>query len=218
MREIRSSEIAEAKTTEKMGFRQIKPEGGLTGHEARQFWNKLLRSETETVYRDEAAESSDVQKKEVPSISCAERDRIKAETGWSDDIVDCIQSMEQYEIYKNADLHEGEVNGRKCLLKNIDMDYRDVKTGKTNQELMADGKQPVDSKTGEKIELHHMGQEYTSPFAELAENSEHGDGKHTILHVKTGESWRQDPQLKNHYNNVQRPNHWKTRAEEAVEA
>lgn len=215
MREIKSPEVSESKRTEQSGFRQIKPESGITGDEARQFWSRLLSSESESAYPDEAA---DAQKKEVPSLSDEEKKHIKEETGWSDEIVDCIQSMKQYEVYKQADLHEGEVNGRKCLMKNIDMDYRDPKTGKTNQELMADGKQPVDSKSGEKIELHHMGQDYNSPFAELAENSEHGDGKHAILHVKAGESWRQDPQLKNHYNNVQRPNHWKERAEEAVEA
>lgn len=53
-----------------------------------------------------------------------------------------------------------------------------------------------------------------SPFAELCANSEHGDGKDAILHDKKIESWRQDPEKKNQYNNVQRPNHWKARARE----
>ena len=52
------------------------------------------------------------------------------------------------------------------------------------------------------------------PFAELCANSEHGDGKDAILHDKKVESWRQDPERKNQYNNVQRPNHWKARAKE----
>ena len=122
--------------------------------------------------------------------------------------------MDQYEVYKNAGLHEEEINGRKCLVKDIDMDYVDPKTGLTNRELMEKGRTPIDAKTGEPIELHHMGQDFNSPFAELCANSEHGDGKDAILHDKKVESWRQDPEKKNYYNNVQRPNHWKARARE----
>ncbi len=143
-----------------------------------------------------------------------EKKEIKEETGWSDEIIDHIENMEQYEIYKNAGLHEAEIDGRKCLIKDIDMDYVDPKTGMTNRELMEKGRSPIDSKTGEKIELHHMGQDYDSPFAELCENSEHGDGNHSILHTKYEDSWRNNPELKNQYNNVDKPNHWKERAKE----
>jgi len=138
---------------------------------------------------------------------------IKAETGWSDEIIDCIENMDQYEIYKNADLHEAEINGRKCLLKDIDPDYIDPKTGMTNRELMAKGRSPIDAKTGEKIELHHMGQSSDAPFAELCENSEHGDGNHKTLHPKTTDSWRQDVELKKQYQR-EKISHWETRAEE----
>lgn len=143
-----------------------------------------------------------------------EKAEIIKETGWPAEIVNCIESMDQCEVYKNADLHEAEIDGRKCLVKNIDMDYVDPKTGLTNRELMEKGRAPIDAKTGESIELHHMGQNFNSPFAELCANSEHGDGKDAILHDKKVESWRQDPEKKNQYNNVQRPNHWKARAEE----
>lgn len=143
-----------------------------------------------------------------------EKRKIINETGWSSEIVDCIENMDQYEIYKNAGLQEVEIDGRKCLIKDIDMDYVDPKTGFTNRELMEKGRAPIDAKTGETIELHHMGQSFDSPFAELCANSEHGDGKDAILHDKKIESWRQDPEKKNQYNNVQRPNHWKARARE----
>ena len=143
-----------------------------------------------------------------------EKAEIIKETGWPAEIVNCIESMDQCEVYKNADLHEAEIDGRKCLVKNIDMDYVDPKTGLTNRELMEKGRAPIDAKTGESIELHHMGQNFNSPFAELCANSEHGDGKDAILHDKKVESWRQDPEKKNQYNNIQRPNHWKARAEE----
>ena len=34
MREIKSPEVSESKRTEQSGFRQIKPESGITGNEA----------------------------------------------------------------------------------------------------------------------------------------------------------------------------------------
>lgn len=162
-------------------------------------------------------EGLDVSESETKSegLTDEEKKEIKEETGWSDEIIDHIENMEQYEIYKNAGLHEAEIDGRKCLIKDIDMDYVDPKTGMTNRELMEKGRSPIDSKTGEKIELHHMGQDYDSPFAELCENSEHGDGNHSILHTKYEDSWRNNPELKNQYNNVDKPNHWKERAKEA---
>lgn len=74
-----------------------------------------------------------------------------------------------------------------------------------------------DANTGERIELHHMGQDYESPFAELCDISEHrGEGVDTILHDKNVESWRQDPEKKSHYCNVERPRHWRNRFEEAA--
>ena len=152
---------------------------------------------------------------EKVGLTVQEKATIKEEMGWSDEIIDCIEGMDQYKIYKDANLHEAEINGRKCLIKDIDYDYVDPKTGMTNRELMEKGRPPIDPKTGETIEIHHMGQEYDAPFAELCENSEHGDGKHKILHTKQEGSWRNNPELESRYNNVDRPNHWKERAKEA---
>lgn len=161
---------------------------------------------------EKASEAPEVKK---PGLTEEEKERIKEETGWSDEIIDAIENMDQYEIYKNADLHEAEVNGRKCLLKDIDLDYVDPDTGMTNRELMEKGRSPIDAKTGEKIELHHMGQDFDGPFAELTENSEHGDGNHKTLHGKMEDSWRNNPEQKNQYQTEKR-NHWKTRAQGEV--
>lgn len=149
-------------------------------------------------------------------LTAKQYERISIETGWPPEIINSIENWAQYsEVYKDAGLHAVKIDGRWCLVKDIDMDYVDPKTGLTNQQLMEKGRTPIDAKTGERIELHHMGQDYDSPLAELCENSEHGDGKDAILHDKKVESWRQDPEKKNYYNNVQRPNHWKARATEA---
>ncbi len=141
----------------------------------------------------------------------AEKQRYQDETGWSDDVVEHVDSGEQYDIYKKAELTDGEVNGRSALMKDIDYDYVDEKTGLTNRELMASGRSPYDAKTGERIELHHMGQDYDGPFAKLCENSEHGDGNHSILHPKTENSWRNNADLKYQYQR-ERMNYWKTRS------
>ena len=147
-----------------------------------------------------------------PTISECDKTRIREETGWSKEIIDCIKNMEQYEIYKDAGLEEKEINGRKCVVKkDLDLDYIDEKTGLSNKERMERGMAPIDEKTGEKIELHHMDQKFDSPFVELTENSEHGGKNHKILHDNNIESWRRDPELKKQYNNIQRPEHWRSR-------
>ena len=162
-------------------------------------------------YIDEGGKDAENIEAKQGELSDAGRAELKEETGWSDEVVDSVDTYEQAEIYKNADLHEDNINGRECLVKEIDYDYVDEKTGMTNRELMAKGRSPYDAKTGEKIELHHMGQEYDAPFAELTENSEHGDGNHSILHPKTEGSWRNDETLEAQYNKEKRE-HWKTRS------
>lgn len=163
---------------------------------------------------DSEGEGLDNEKSETKetAFSDGDREKLMEETGWSKDVVDKIENERQAEIYKNAELHEETIDGRVCLVKDIDYDYVDEKTGMTNRELMAKGRSPIDAKTGEKIELHHMGQEYDVPFAELAENSEHGDGNHSVLHPKTEDSWRHSKDLASQYQKEKRE-HWKTRSE-----
>lgn len=160
-------------------------------------------------------QKTDSNAEEQLGLTDEEKARIKEETGWSDEIIDHIDSMEQYEIYKNADLEEREVNGRPCLCKKIDLDYVDPKTGKTNRERISQGLVPIDAKTGERIELHHMGQDPDGPFAELCENSEHGDGNHKILHPKSEGSWRDDKGKITAFEQ-QKHKHWAERAQEGV--
>ena len=145
-----------------------------------------------------------------------EKAKIKEETGWSDEIIDNIANMKQYEVLKNAGLKEVEINGRKCLIKeNIDLDYAD-EDGITNRERMTRGLAPLDSKTGKPLELHHLGQKADSPLVELTEEEhrtgEYEDGKknQSLWHDNTketevhgeGNNWDQE-----------RKAHWKERIE-----
>ena len=66
-------------------------------------------------------------------LTSEQKEQIKNETHWSGEVVDNIRSMDEYEkVYKPADLYEQKVDGRTCLVKNIDMDYVSPKTGLTN--------------------------------------------------------------------------------------
>lgn len=77
-------------------------------------------------------------------LSHAEKDLIKQETGWSDEIVDAIRNMDEYKVYKAAGLVEGEVDGKKCLMKaDIDWEQKD-QFGSTNRERVAEGHAPLD--------------------------------------------------------------------------
>lgn len=160
--------------------------------------------EAETTDDTDSNEDSEVDAEAV-------RTEINEKSDYSAEVNDRISSVEELEVYQNANLKEETVDGRICLVRDdIDMEYVDPKTGSTNQELMEKGRAPYDAKTGERIELHHIGQESDSPLAELTADSEHGD-YYSALHTKEGESWRNDSKKNNHYNNVERPDHWKAR-------
>ncbi|EGQ8681764.1 hypothetical protein GKA74_11085 [Vibrio parahaemolyticus] len=156
---------------------------------------------------------ADVTEKE--GLSDEEKAKIKEETGWSDEVIENIQNMKQYEILKNAGLIEAEINGRKCLIKeNIDLDYTDD-DGISNRDRIARGLAPLDSKTGKPLELHHLGQKADSPLVELTaeehRTGEYEDGKknQSLWHDNTletevhgeGNTWTQE-----------RKDHWKARS------
>lgn len=159
---------------------------------------------------------SEVNEITTEGLTEAEKTKIKEETGWSDEIIENIKNMEQYEILKEAGLVETEIDGRKCLVReNIDLNYTD-EDGVTNRERMARGLPPLDSKTGKPIELHHLGQKANSPLVELTaeehRTGEYEDGKknQSLWHDNTietevhgeGNRWTSE-----------RRDHWTARAE-----
>lgn len=163
----------------------------------------------------EKIEKSECEETKQEGLTEVEKAKIKEETGWSDEIIDNIKNMKQYEVLKNARLKEVEINGRKCLIKeNIDLDYTD-EDGVSNRDRMARGLAPLDSKTGKPIELHHLGQKADSPLVELTEEEhrtgEYEDGKknQSLWHDNTvetevhgeGNNWDQE-----------RKAYWKERA------
>ncbi|WP_106625873.1 HNH/ENDO VII family nuclease [Selenomonas massiliensis] len=167
-----------------------------------------LQLRMEKILRQGEYEAPSETKGEIRSLTDEEKQRIKDETGWSDEIVDAIGSMEEYEIYKKAGLVEAEVDGKKCLVRtDINWDQVDEK-GRTNRERVERGLSPLDE-NGKPIELHHIGQHADSPLAELTFEEHRCNGNDTILHNKgvetevhgEGSTWNQE-----------RADHWKDRA------
>lgn len=148
--------------------------------------------------------SENVEKK---GLTEEEKAKIKELTGWSDEIINAISSMEEAEIYIKAGLKEVEINGKKCLIReDIDWEQKD-EMGRTNKERAEQGLSPI-TKDGKTVELHHIGQHADSPLAELTAEQHRGKGNDTILHNKTKES-----EIDRQIFSGERSRHWESRAE-----
>lgn len=96
----------------------------------------------------------------------------------------------------------------------IDFDYIDPDTGKTNSMLMSEGRAPIGN-DGYRIQLHHVIQKEVGPVVEIRETTHKEYSR--ILHGlgETGTSFRNDPVLKKQYNNF-RSAYWKWRAKQHI--
>lgn len=151
---------------------------------------------------------ADKAEKKSEALTNEERASIKKESGWSDEIIDAIDSKEAYNIYKEAGLIDAEVNGKKCLIRNdIDWAQKDA-MGRTNRERAEQGLSPI-NKDGKVIELHHIGQHSDSPLAELTTEEHRGKGNDTILHNKIKES-----EINRQEFAKERNHHWEARTNE----
>jgi hypothetical protein len=112
---------------------------------------------------------------------------IKKTGGLSPKIVDSIRNPSEYDIYKKSGLVENKINGKPNLTRpDFDINLKD-EFGRTNGERIKQNLSPLD-KSGETIELHHIGQKPDSPLAELTKSEHRGKGNDSILHDKTKES------------------------------
>lgn len=170
---------------------------------------------------DEILNKSIEQKRADEGLSVEDKERIKVETGWSDEIVDNIKNVDEAQVYIDANLKE--VNGN---LERQDIDWTqkipedriermrslygdDVAErwkDKTNLDLIKEGKAPY-GPDGKQINLHHIGQKADSPLAELTD-TEHKtyDG---VLHDKT-----KDSEIDRTVFRDERQKYWQARYEE----
>lgn len=195
---IEVAEKAKDVVVEKLGdIKSMSPE------QLREQMEKNL-SETDTNSSVETDEGTKVKE----GLTDEQKQRIKEETGWSDEIIDAIGSWQEYKIYKNAGLVEAEIGGKKCLIRNdIDWNQKDA-FGRTNKERAEQGLSPL-NKDGKPIELHHIGQHADSPLAELTQEEHRGKGNDSILHNKNIESEIDRTAFAN-----ERSQHWQARVKE----
>lgn len=137
-------------------------------------------------------------------------ERIGAVSPYSKTINDYIKTTEELKLYMNAGLKESFVK-RPTLIFDVKIDYL-TPTGATNLERMLRGEAPYDYETGQVIQLHHIGQQYESPFAELPKLLHIGAETYSVLHDTDIESWRLDKKLVR-LTTKEITEHWRKRGE-----
>lgn len=201
MKEIAKQKIEDMKTSGVAVMSKLDDIKNLTPEQLQEKLNEVIGKQN-----SENMSEADETEEKPEGLTDEEKAKIKEETGWSDEIIDAIGSMEEYEIYKKAGLVETEINGKKCLARNdIDWEQKDA-MGRTNRERAEQGLSPI-NKDGKVIELHHIGQHSDSPLAELTTEEHRGKGNDTILHNKTKES-----EIDRQAFVKERNDHWESRA------
>ncbi len=133
---------------------------------------------------------------------------IQKESGFPLDVIKQFQTVEQYNICKNAGLTTKMVNGKTALIRNIDLNYAD-EFGVTNLQRMQAGNAPLDA-TGLPYELHHVGQKADSTLAILTRAEHRQGGNHQIWHYV--DDLTENPSSQAGWKNV-KEEFWKTMAQ-----
>ena len=137
-------------------------------------------------------------------------DNILKHSPYSMKINKAVFTVEEIELYKLFKLTETVVT-RPALVAEIDLNFKD-QLGKTNLQRMLDGKPPIDPITGTVYIIHHIGQKYDAPFAEIPKHF-HSKKFYSALHKKHIDSWRADKKLVNLTNN-EFAQHWQLRGKQ----
>ena len=158
------------------------------------------------------SKAASIKKATSAGLKAREAVAIQKEAKWSTKVIKRIKSVDEYKVYKKAGLVEKTVNGKKALvLKNpkkvVKLKYKSNLNGKmvTNAQRMQKGLPPIEPKTGQAIELHHVGQTDSSPLAILTK-SQHSGKNDIILHVKNKPSQINRP----YFDKVVKPDFWKS--------
>ncbi len=145
-----------------------------------------------------------------------QKEKIKKISPYSNDINNAFSSCDEFVFLQSLNLKEAIVT-RKSLIRDIDFNLYITCKQKTNLELMLEGSSPYFTDNEDDcIVIHHIGQAYDSPFAELtaAEHSQYGNSK--LLHNTKTQSWRNDISKKNSFQN-EKITYWKKRANNEIE-
>lgn len=133
-----------------------------------------------------AAKTTELRGATLNGLTMNQAAMIQRESKYPLDVIKSFHSMDEYAVYKAANLKGEKVNGKWALTRKIDWDFiGDATDGRTNEERVIDGLAPLDP-TGKYYEVHHIGQKADSPFAILTNKEHHSN--HGILHPKTNDS------------------------------
>ena len=144
-----------------------------------------------------------------------QREDIRKASPYSDNITAHIRTYDELRLYCSLSLQECAVT-RPALIKDIDPSLWISSEGCTNLDLMQKGNAPYSFDAPEgKIELHHIGQAYTAPFAELTVEEHQANGH--ILHFSYEQSWRNNESLERSFY-AERSAYWKNRASQETVA
>lgn len=136
-------------------------------------------------------------------------EQIKRISIYSDAITPHIKQYNELYLFHTRRLRETYIT-RPTIVRYIDFDLWIDSEGCTNLELMKKGCAPYEYDAPEgKIELHHIGQKYDAPFAELSMEEHKEYSK--LLHPTKKVSWRSDSKLENAFY-AERAEYWKKRA------
>ncbi len=106
---------------------------------------------------------------------------IQKESKYPLDVIKQFKNIEQYQICKSAGLKPQIINGKKMLIRTIDLNYVDD-VGRTNLERMKQGLAAL-APDGQPYELHHIGQKADSTLAILTKTEHMKNGNNKIWHV-----------------------------------
>ena len=151
--------------------------------------------------------------KELSTAKKAEqRKAIDSVSPYSKEINKAIYKYNEFLLYYSLRLQEAFVT-RPALIKEIDFDMWVSCEGKTNQQLIQEGFAPYayDTEDG-KIEIHHIGQNFEAPFAELTVAEHKMYGNSSVLHEFNTDSWRQDKKKTSDFI-LERHEYWRKRLE-----
>lgn len=143
------------------------------------------------------------------------RNEIEKNSPYSSFITARISSMSELEVYLSLQLKE-KVIDRVSLVINVDPEYIDNRTGLTNYERMKQGNPPIDANTGSVIHLHHIGQDFDGPFAEIPKEIHQRKVVYGCLHNNLTQSWREDIKKRCEFAK-QRDSHWEKRYQQLYE-
>lgn len=161
-------------------------------------------------------ELENVNNKIAQSNKQSQRKMIEESSPFSPDITKAFSSYDEYRYLLSLRLREAEVT-RKSLIREIDFDLFVTEMQRTNYELMRQGLSPYakDSKDCYII-LHHIGQEFDAPFAELSAEEHAKFGNSKILHSSSEDSWRRDPEKEIAFA-AEKSAYWKKRARKDIQ-